>query len=141
MIPFGDEQVLDCAQASDIHHRSSETSRLASLARAAIDPAMSRIHEARLKLRGEVEAPPALRRFGSGWISGVIGLVLGGAGLLPLTSSRKRNGRVATACNGIRSPDSKLSAKNTSGSLAMPTSPGYFAARPEADVSYFNAAG
>jgi sterol desaturase/sphingolipid hydroxylase (fatty acid hydroxylase superfamily) len=32
-------------------------------------------------LRGELEAPPALRRFGSGWISGVLGLVLGLAGL------------------------------------------------------------
>src|SRR5882672_8539169 len=29
------------------------------------------------------------------------------------------------------SPDSKLSANNTSGSFAMPTSPGYLAARPE----------
>src|SRR6266550_6402925 len=29
------------------------------------------------------------------------------------------------------SPDSKLSANNTSGSAAMPASPGYFAARPE----------
>ena len=38
---------------------------------------VSKLHEARLKLRGELEAPPALRRFGSGWISGVLGLVLG----------------------------------------------------------------
>jgi hypothetical protein len=37
---------------------------------------MSKLHEARLKLRGELEATPALRRFGSGWISGVLGLVL-----------------------------------------------------------------
>ena len=35
-----------------------------------------------MKVRGELEAPPALRRFGSGWISGVLGLVLGVAGLL-----------------------------------------------------------
>jgi len=41
---------------------------------------MSKLHEARLKLRGELESPPALRRFGSGWISGVLGLVLGLAG-------------------------------------------------------------
>ena len=32
-------------------------------------------------LRGELEAPPALRRFGTGWISGVLGFVLGLAGL------------------------------------------------------------
>ena len=47
---------------------------------------MSRIHETRLKLRGELEAPPALRRFGSGWISGVLGLVLGVGGLLLVVS-------------------------------------------------------
>src|SRR5688572_9573945 len=41
---------------------------------------VSKLHEARLKLRGELEAPPALRRFGSGWISGVLGLMLGLAG-------------------------------------------------------------
>ncbi|HEX5223181.1 MAG TPA: sterol desaturase family protein [Verrucomicrobiae bacterium] len=41
---------------------------------------MSKLHEARLKLRSELEAPPALRRFGSGWVSGVLGLVLGIAG-------------------------------------------------------------
>jgi len=42
---------------------------------------MSKVYDARLKLRGELEAPPALRRFGSGWLSGVLGLVLGLAGL------------------------------------------------------------
>ncbi|HTR41611.1 MAG TPA: sterol desaturase family protein [Pseudomonadales bacterium] len=47
---------------------------------------MSKLHDARLKLRGELEAPPALRRFGSGWISGVLGLVLGVAGLLLVIS-------------------------------------------------------
>src|SRR5258707_3537373 len=41
---------------------------------------MSKLHQARLKLRGELESPPALRKFGSGWISGVLGLVLGLAG-------------------------------------------------------------
>src|SRR5258706_8750904 len=41
---------------------------------------MSKLRDARLMLRGELEAPPALRRFGSGWISGVLGLVLGLAG-------------------------------------------------------------
>jgi sterol desaturase/sphingolipid hydroxylase (fatty acid hydroxylase superfamily) len=45
-------------------------------------PPMKKIHEARLKLRAELEAPPALRRLGSGWVSGVLGLVLGVAGLL-----------------------------------------------------------
>src|ERR1051326_5367470 len=42
---------------------------------------MSKLHDARLELRRELEAPPALRRFGSGWISGVLGLVFGLAGL------------------------------------------------------------
>jgi sterol desaturase/sphingolipid hydroxylase (fatty acid hydroxylase superfamily) len=42
---------------------------------------MSVLHGARLKLREELEAPAALRKFGSGWISGVLGLVLGFAGL------------------------------------------------------------
>jgi sterol desaturase/sphingolipid hydroxylase (fatty acid hydroxylase superfamily) len=49
---------------------------------------MSAVHEARLKLRAELEAPPALRRFGSGWISGVLGLVLGIAGFLLVLSLR-----------------------------------------------------
>src|SRR3954469_25761179 len=49
---------------------------------------MTKLHEARLKLRGELEAPAALRRFGSGWISGVVGLVLGVAGLLLVISVR-----------------------------------------------------
>jgi sterol desaturase/sphingolipid hydroxylase (fatty acid hydroxylase superfamily) len=49
---------------------------------------MSRIHDARLKLRSELEAPAALRRFGSGWLSGVLGLVLGAAGLLLVISLR-----------------------------------------------------
>jgi sterol desaturase/sphingolipid hydroxylase (fatty acid hydroxylase superfamily) len=42
---------------------------------------MSKLHDARMQLRGELEAPAGLRRFGSGWISGVLGLVLGLAGL------------------------------------------------------------
>ena len=42
---------------------------------------MSKLHEARMELRGELEAPEAFRRFGSGWISGVLGLVFGLAGL------------------------------------------------------------
>jgi len=49
---------------------------------------MSALHEARLKLRAELEAPPTLRRFGSGWISGVLGLVLGVACLLLVLSLR-----------------------------------------------------
>ena len=39
------------------------------------------IHETRLKLRRELEAPPALRKFGSGWISGVLGMMLSLAAL------------------------------------------------------------
>lgn len=35
----------------------------------------------RLKVRAELEAPASLRRFGSGWISGTLGLALGVAGL------------------------------------------------------------
>ena len=36
----------------------------------------------RMRLRSELEAPPTLRRFGSGWISGVLGVVLGLAALM-----------------------------------------------------------
>ena len=42
---------------------------------------MNPIHETRLHLRRELEAPPALRKFGSGWISGVLGMMLGLASL------------------------------------------------------------
>jgi sterol desaturase/sphingolipid hydroxylase (fatty acid hydroxylase superfamily) len=49
---------------------------------------MNKVREARLRLRGELEAPPALRRFGSGWISGMLGLVLGAAGLLLVLTLR-----------------------------------------------------
>lgn len=49
---------------------------------------MGKIQEVRLKVRGELEAPPALRRFGSGWLSGVLGLVLGLAGLFLVISLR-----------------------------------------------------
>ena len=49
---------------------------------------MNPLQDARLKLRGELEAPPALRRFGSGWISGVLGIVLGLAGLLLVLALR-----------------------------------------------------
>src|SRR5262245_39694938 len=42
---------------------------------------VSKVNEVRAKVRAELEAPPLLRRFGSGWISGVLGLVLGLAGL------------------------------------------------------------
>src|SRR3954466_4870415 len=52
------------------------------------DPRMSQLHETRMKLRAEIEAPPALRRFGSGWISGVLGFVLGVAGFLFVLSLR-----------------------------------------------------
>jgi sterol desaturase/sphingolipid hydroxylase (fatty acid hydroxylase superfamily) len=47
---------------------------------------MSKLHDVRMKVRGELEAPPALRRFGSGWISGTLGFVLGVAGLLLVIS-------------------------------------------------------
>src|SRR3954453_18958729 len=40
-----------------------------------------KLHERRLQMRGEIEAPAALRKFGSGWSSGVLGLVLAVAGL------------------------------------------------------------
>jgi sterol desaturase/sphingolipid hydroxylase (fatty acid hydroxylase superfamily) len=49
---------------------------------------VSKIHDARMELRRELEAPPLLRRFGSGWISGVIGLVLGVGSLLLVISFR-----------------------------------------------------
>lgn len=42
---------------------------------------MNPFHETRLKIRRELEAPPALRKFGSGWISGVLGMMLGLAAL------------------------------------------------------------
>lgn len=41
---------------------------------------MNESNSLRSKLRAELEAPPALRRFGSGWVSGVLGVVLGLAG-------------------------------------------------------------
>lgn len=49
---------------------------------------MSRIQSTRQKLRAELEAPPALRKFGSGWISGTFGLILGIAGLFLVISLR-----------------------------------------------------
>lgn len=42
---------------------------------------MNPITKARAHIRRELEAPPALRRFGSGWLSGVLGIVFGLAGL------------------------------------------------------------
>lgn len=42
----------------------------------------------RQAIRNELEAPPALRAFGSGWISGVLGLVLGVGGLLLVITLR-----------------------------------------------------
>ncbi len=47
---------------------------------------MEKIRKARQKLRGELEAPPGLQKFGSGWISGFLGLVLGMAGLFVVLS-------------------------------------------------------
>lgn len=40
------------------------------------------------RVRTELEAPEALRRFGSGWVSGVLGVVLGLAGLALVVSLR-----------------------------------------------------
>jgi hypothetical protein len=45
---------------------------------------MSKLQAARLELRRGLEAPPALRRFDSGWISNVLGLVFGLAGLVTI---------------------------------------------------------
>ena len=42
---------------------------------------MKALHATRLKIRRELEAPPALRKFGSGWISGVLGMMFGLAAL------------------------------------------------------------
>ena len=49
---------------------------------------MNRILETRLKLRQELEAPPLLRKFGSGWLSGVAGFILGLAALLLVIAMR-----------------------------------------------------
>ncbi|SVC94487.1 uncharacterized protein METZ01_LOCUS347341, partial [marine metagenome] len=49
---------------------------------------MNPIEAGRAKVRGELEAPPALRRFGSGWISGVLGVILGLASLGIVMSMR-----------------------------------------------------
>jgi sterol desaturase/sphingolipid hydroxylase (fatty acid hydroxylase superfamily) len=49
---------------------------------------MNKILKTRLKLRHELEAPEWMRRFGTGWISGVLGLVLGVAVLLMVISVR-----------------------------------------------------
>jgi sterol desaturase/sphingolipid hydroxylase (fatty acid hydroxylase superfamily) len=49
---------------------------------------MTPVTQTRLRIRRELEAPPALRQIGSGWISGVIGFVLGLGGLLMVVSMR-----------------------------------------------------
>jgi sterol desaturase/sphingolipid hydroxylase (fatty acid hydroxylase superfamily) len=49
---------------------------------------MRPLTDTRQKIRRELEAPPALRRFGSGWLSGVLGLVLGLGGFLLVLSLR-----------------------------------------------------
>jgi sterol desaturase/sphingolipid hydroxylase (fatty acid hydroxylase superfamily) len=49
---------------------------------------MNKILKTRLKLRHELEAPPWMRRFGGGWISGVLGFIFGVAGLLLVLSLR-----------------------------------------------------
>ena len=49
---------------------------------------MSRLHDARMQLRQEVETPRGHRPFGSGWVSGMLGLVLGVAGLFLVLALR-----------------------------------------------------
>ncbi|GEM_PF-2280247 len=44
---------------------------------------MRRLHETRLKIRSELEAPPALRKFGSGWISSMLVQVLTWLSFMP----------------------------------------------------------
>jgi hypothetical protein len=61
---------------------SSMNNFLASRFKGANLARMDRVRQARLRLRSELEAPPALRKFGSGWLSGVLGFVLGAGGLL-----------------------------------------------------------
>src|SRR3954467_10410205 len=63
---------------------------------------MNKLQQARLKLRGELEAPPALRRFGSGWIRGVLGLVLGLAGFGLGLSLRAPGLFYTTGLRGLR---------------------------------------
>src|ERR1700710_3115102 len=49
---------------------------------------MGRLHSLRLRIRAELEAAPEHRRFGTGWISGVAGLVFSVACLLLVISLR-----------------------------------------------------
>jgi sterol desaturase/sphingolipid hydroxylase (fatty acid hydroxylase superfamily) len=49
---------------------------------------MKHLSQLRQEVRGELEVAPPLRRFGSGWISGVLGLTLGVAGLFLVLSLR-----------------------------------------------------
>lgn len=66
----------------------TELSTLDFLRNRATLGAMNSLESARLKLRAELEAAPGLRRFGSGWISGVLGLVAGLGGFLLVLSLR-----------------------------------------------------
>ena len=66
---------------------------------------MNKILETRLKLRSELEAPPLLRKFGSGWISGVVGFVFGIAALLLMIAVRAPGGVLRSAnSNAAREP-------------------------------------
>ncbi len=49
---------------------------------------MGHLHSLRLKIRSELEAPAALRRFGSGWISGVAAIILSMSSLLIVIALR-----------------------------------------------------
>ena len=49
------------------------------------------LQDTRQKLRDELEAPESLRAFGTGWISGVAGLVLGLAAAFPAFAAERPN--------------------------------------------------
>lgn len=49
------------------------------------------IHDVRLKVRSDLEAPADLRRLGTGWVSGVAALVAAVAGLLLVMCLRYPN--------------------------------------------------
>ena len=49
---------------------------------------MSKLHEVRMQVRAELEAPAPLRRFGTGWVSGVLGMMLGIGGFFLVLSLR-----------------------------------------------------
>jgi len=50
-----------------------------------------RIKDAAARIEQELELPPAVRRLGTGWLSGTLGLILGVASLLIVVSLRYHN--------------------------------------------------